>query len=330
MIVVLGMHRSGTSAVTRALGALGAELGPNLTPAGADNPRGFFEDADIHALNLALLRTLGHDWDTVTPVLPEDLARPGLEPFRRHARALLARRLGPRPFAFKDPRVCRLLPFWKQVFARMDLEPQYVLVSRHPQAVAGSLARRDGFLAEKSYLLWLGHMFAALRHTTGAARAAVSFEALLDAPADEMTRLAEALGLEASAGAVRVIEPELCHARREPEVEMLPASVAAVHALLEAAAGGRCDLEGAVAKSQLRATGAWMANAYHALRALDAGAPARAYAAVCALEASQDACAALGSRRRVPQAVRAAAHACRLHVRAVRARRQLALQGARQ
>lgn len=317
------MHRSGTSAVTRALGALGASLGDDLMPAGADNPRGFYEDAGIHALNLALLRTLGHDWDTVTPVLPEDLSRPGLEPFRRHAAALLRARIkaaAPRPFAFKDPRLCRLLPFWKQVFSREDWEPFYVIVNRHPAAVAASLAHRNGFAGAKSELLWLEHMFAALRQTTAAERVVVSFEALLAAPGLELRRLAAAARLSGELDAARqVLERGLRHHRENGA--SLPAATAALYRLLEAAASDQIGLESSLAKSQLRETGAWLANAYHALRTLDAGAPASAYAAVSAVGGSDDACAVLAAR--LPSPWRRAAWAWRRHRRALRARRQI-------
>jgi hypothetical protein len=51
IIVVLGMHRSGTSALTRGLSTLGVGLGDTLHPAGSDNPTGFWEDRDIIAFN---------------------------------------------------------------------------------------------------------------------------------------------------------------------------------------------------------------------------------------------------------------------------------------
>ncbi len=49
LIVVLGMHRSGTSVLTRAMETLGANLGSRLMPAAAgNNDKGFFEDIDVN------------------------------------------------------------------------------------------------------------------------------------------------------------------------------------------------------------------------------------------------------------------------------------------
>jgi hypothetical protein len=60
LVVVLGMHRSGTSAITRALEVLGVNVGTNLLPpVDGDNAKGFFEDVEINSLNVEILRALG-------------------------------------------------------------------------------------------------------------------------------------------------------------------------------------------------------------------------------------------------------------------------------
>src|SRR6185312_12242151 len=61
-ILVLGMHRSGTSAVTRVLNLLGADLGSRLVAPAADNPAGFWEHADAVKINDDLLQALGRTW----------------------------------------------------------------------------------------------------------------------------------------------------------------------------------------------------------------------------------------------------------------------------
>jgi hypothetical protein len=55
LIVVLGMHRSGTSTVTKSLELMGVGLGANLHPAGFDNPKGFWEDRERIEINDKLL-----------------------------------------------------------------------------------------------------------------------------------------------------------------------------------------------------------------------------------------------------------------------------------
>jgi hypothetical protein len=76
IIVVLGMHRSGTSAITRGLMVLGVELGDHLMPpAPNDNDKGFFEDIDVNAINVELYRSLENhpNWHTLAPVPRSEL-----------------------------------------------------------------------------------------------------------------------------------------------------------------------------------------------------------------------------------------------------------------
>ena len=69
LVVVLGMHRSGTSAITRGLQVIGVDLGANLMPpANHINEKGFFEDCDIVNINISLLNHLCLDWHHVTPL----------------------------------------------------------------------------------------------------------------------------------------------------------------------------------------------------------------------------------------------------------------------
>ena len=64
-LFVLGMHRSGTSALTGLLHRLGVVLGEHLLPASEDNPRGYWENADIVAVHERLMASLGWTWDDI-------------------------------------------------------------------------------------------------------------------------------------------------------------------------------------------------------------------------------------------------------------------------
>ena len=114
-ILILGMHRSGTSAITRSLKALGIVLGNNLmAEAERNNPKGFWEDVDINNLNIDLLNALGYDWHTITPISKIERTSPTAESFKLRAVTLLREKLkNTTMFGLKDPRICRLLPFWK-------------------------------------------------------------------------------------------------------------------------------------------------------------------------------------------------------------------------
>ena len=159
-VVVLGMHRSGTSAVAGCLHRLGVDFGPRLMPATEDNARGYFEHVDIVNLHDRLLLALGGGWDETRPFLPREwpAVDPLTDPYRTELFRLLQRDLSAAPlWGLKDPRLCRLLPWWEPVWAATDTWPLFVIVRRPPSEVAASLARREGFSPAKSYLLWLLH-----------------------------------------------------------------------------------------------------------------------------------------------------------------------------
>ncbi len=196
IVVVLGMHRSGTSLLTRGLETLGVSLGDRLMPAAKDNPKGFWEDLDINALNVALLEALGHNWDTLTPVVPEDLRAPAVSEFKlRAAEVVRSKLVGTSCYGLKDPRVARLLCFWDDVFAHLKLHVTYVIACRNPLSVARSLAERNGFDREKSYYLWLEHMLASLLWSVRRDRIVVDYDLLIADPAGQLRRLAAGLGL---------------------------------------------------------------------------------------------------------------------------------------
>lgn len=161
MIVISGMHRSGTSLLARAVNLLGVDLGPEryLLPPTADNPVGYWEDNRIVQLDDQLLGFLDGWWHQ-PPTLDENWQYDWhLEPFRVWAAQLVADRLDAGvPTGFKDPRLSLLLPFWRTV---VDVDCTVVGV-RHPVEVCASLAARDGFSTEWSAYLWLRYTASAV------------------------------------------------------------------------------------------------------------------------------------------------------------------------
>ena len=180
-VVVLGMHRSGTSAVAGCLHRLGVDFGPRLMPATVDNARGFYEHIDIVNLHDRLLLALGGSWDETRPLPPGwslDEARTGS--YREELLRLLRRDLPAAPlWGIKDPRLCRLLPWWEPVWAATGTRPLFVIVRRRPGEVAASLARREGFSTAKSHLLWLLHVVEAEHSTRAGERVFIDFQDFL-------------------------------------------------------------------------------------------------------------------------------------------------------
>ncbi|MEZ5985952.1 MAG: sulfotransferase [Hyphomonas sp.] len=197
LIVVLGMHRSGTSVIIRSLQALGVELGDSLMQAVAgENSKGFWEDLEFNRLNERLLAKAGSAWHRLAIMDQEPFARASFAPERIEAAQLLTqkiRKVG--AFAFKDPRTAILLPFWQCVFADLGIRPDYVITVRNPLETAESLRKRNGFDRLKSLVLWLKHMHAATLCTDGANRLFVRYDDMLNEPDVQLRRIAAAFGL---------------------------------------------------------------------------------------------------------------------------------------
>lgn len=180
-IIILGMHRSGTSALTGVFGHLGVHPGRVLQPASRTaNPKGFWEPVNVVSLDDELLQHLDSSWDDARSLPDNWLTREDVQPFRdKLHRTLSSEYDGHRVWVVKDPRMCRLVPLWHQVLSQMNCDSVHVLCLRHPAAVAGSLRRRDGLMEPESCLLWLAYVLDAERHTRLHQRAMVSYEDLL-------------------------------------------------------------------------------------------------------------------------------------------------------
>ncbi len=174
VVVVLGMHRSGTSAVAGALSKLGASTPKNLMPADAYNTRGHFESislADFHDELLASAGSTWTDWRALNPGWPTS---PAAAPFKQRAYELYEFEFDGSPFpVLKDPRICRFAPFWLDVLREKQHTARIVMPIRSPLDVASSLKRRDGLPLTKGLLLWLRHCLDAEASTRQEARSIV-------------------------------------------------------------------------------------------------------------------------------------------------------------
>ncbi len=197
VLVVIGMHRSGTSASTGALQCVGVHLGNKLYSGHHDvNAKGYFEHSDIADTNEEVLLRLGSSWDDVLIKEDEWWKREELIPFAAKMRSYIRRDFSKSLlWAVKDPRVCRLLPWWLDIFAAEGISPYFLFVVRTPDDVYRSLNRRDGFSQEKSFMLWLLHYLEAESASRGFPRVFTSFDHFLDDPQGELRRAEKQLGL---------------------------------------------------------------------------------------------------------------------------------------
>ncbi|ACA90031.1 lipopolysaccharide biosynthesis protein-like protein [Burkholderia orbicola MC0-3] len=262
LIVVLGMHRSGTSVLTRAMETLGADLGSRLMPAAAgNNDKGFFEDIDVNQINIDVMHAAGFDWDTMAPIDSNAIDMHRLDELRVKAAAMIRAKCGGKTFALKDPRIARLSWFWQPVLAGLQIRVVYVIAIRNPISVARSLLERDQFAEEKSHILWLAHTLSALEMSFGSTRTLMSYDALLDAPQAELTRISSELGLqliesEAATFAREFIDGDLRHTRFAAEdlnlLHSAPRQVKALFAALDESVRSRLPADNTLLSSAAR------------------------------------------------------------------------------
>ena len=187
---VLGMHRSGTSAVARVLNLMGFYFGAEHegTRANEENPKGFWERQDVRRLNDTILRNAGWDWDRVSGFDAEGLLDD--EPAYRTAIADIVLDMDAhRPWFIKEPRLCLLFPLWRPLLET----PVCIHVHRSPMEVARSLKARHGTALDAGLALWEAYNIHALVASAGLPRMVVSYSALMRDPSREVQRLGAAL-----------------------------------------------------------------------------------------------------------------------------------------
>ena len=196
VLVVMGMHRSGTSVVSGCLNLLGINLGKALMPAHKTNKSGFFENQDIVLLHEILLRDLGCRWDMVGS-LPEDwLERKIVQDTREKISNLIEREFSDGElWAVKDPRLCRMIPLWMDIFKQKQIEPCFVFMVRHPFEVAASLEKRDGCDLLKGHLMWLVNNREALAACRGYKHVILTYDGLLADPVSCMENISRGLDI---------------------------------------------------------------------------------------------------------------------------------------
>jgi len=207
VVIVLGMHRSGTSILTRALAAIGVYLGDRLMPGSSDNPKGFFEDLDVMAINLDLLAELGCNWDSVLIPDWQTLSEDRQYYYLQKAAALVRERFGTvKLWGFKDPRVTRLISFWCKVLDMVGCQPVLVASNRHPLSVAASLAKRDQMPRGQALALWIIHQSIVLETLSQQGGLVVDYDLLLENPGLQLHRLSHFLAIPVSPGSQEEID----------------------------------------------------------------------------------------------------------------------------
>lgn len=246
-VVVLGTHRSGTSALARVVSLLGAALPEHLLGANPTNPAGHWEPLRVMELHERMLLEAGSRWDDWRRFDPAALEPQRLAHYKNEIRRLLVDEYGDAPLLMlKEPRICRFVPLYEEVFAELGIAPRFVLIHRNPLAVIDSLAARDGMTPGFAALLWLRHELDAERATRDRRRVYLSYEGFLDDWRGAIERVTERLGI----GWPRDIDD----AAEDVEAHLSP--------------GLRHHQQGDAEVAAAPELAAWVKEAYTALRAL--------------------------------------------------------------
>lgn len=195
-LMVLGMHRSGTSALAGTLALAGCDAPKTLMESNENNEKGYFESAAIWELHNRIMAAIGISWDDWFGVDDGWIDSPQGLALLDQAVAMLEQEFGAsRLFVFKDPRICRLNAFWARALARFGARPRYILTHRSPVEVAASLARRDGFHPHFGQLLWLRYTLDAEFATREQPRIFTSYARLMQRRSAMLGDLEQALDI---------------------------------------------------------------------------------------------------------------------------------------
>jgi hypothetical protein len=218
-VLILGMHRSGTSAIAGVSHLLGAAAPATLMQPAFDNPTGFWESEAIAGLNEAILHAAGTAWFDCLPFIATNLAARFQRDGPDERASVLAREFGDASlFVLKDPRFSLLYELWRPTFTALNVAVAPIVALRHPAEVVASLRRRDGMPADVASPLWLHYMLEAERQTRDRSRAVLSYDKLFHDWRGSMSRVtAEAdvgwpISLDSAAAAIgEFLRPQLRH-----------------------------------------------------------------------------------------------------------------------
>jgi hypothetical protein len=194
-IAITGMHRSGTSMITRALHDSGLHLigsgAEELIDAAEDNPEGFWENKAIVACNDELLEAAGGSWDNPPDLPPMAVDDPRAVHVAGAATAAITALSEHEHWGFKDPRTCLTAGYW------LDLIPdlRVIVCVRHPLEVALSLKRRNQNSYSLGLALWERYYATVLALVPPDRRIVTHYDTYFTDPAGEIERLCAFSGL---------------------------------------------------------------------------------------------------------------------------------------
>lgn len=186
-IIILGMHRSGTSVLARLLNMAGIYFGPEGISTGANiqNPKGFWERRDIRNFNDTLLFANQFDWYKISQFDISNLEEDSVKQYQKSLSQVLLSMDAYRPWFVKEPRLCLLFPLWQELLEM----PICLHIYRNPLEVAFSLKTRNAIPLLTGIALWEKYTVTAFNASRGFNRILVSYNDILSDPDQALDRL---------------------------------------------------------------------------------------------------------------------------------------------
>jgi hypothetical protein len=183
LVFVLGMHRSGTSALAGLLAQAGFSAPQDLMPATPANPKGYWESLAIYAANQNLLASINSHWSSSMPVASEWIYSDSAREWRSKLADALAVSFADADLPIiKDPRFCLLLAGLEPWFQSGLIDCAFLIPIRHPFEVANSLQESEKLGHVEALRLWSQSIFLSDLATQAYPRLYLGFDAIIDSP----------------------------------------------------------------------------------------------------------------------------------------------------
>ena len=235
IIVVTGMHRSGTSAIAGLLSKCGFSLGSeenllNRNRPKLDNQKGHFENINVVLINDMILKTAGGSWCNLPQQKEINVKGEALKNHIINFEYTFEGNI------VKDPRLCLTLDLWKKYCPRL----KYVVICfRHPLSVAQSLNKRDGIPLSVGLNLWHEYNIRLIDNIKHVPVVVVDYDSLMDHLKDDFSDILRVVQSpitrdEMEKNISGFFEKELNHNRvEEKETESLPEDIKELYAILK-------------------------------------------------------------------------------------------------
>ena len=190
-ILILGMHRSGTSLVSGCLRLSGIDFGSGVMQPDSNNQKGYWEQNDIVVVHDRLLESFDLSWHSVGNLPDNWLEHPSTAEAERQICEILQANFSQSGlWALKDPRLCRFLPLWNRIFEKLGITPAYIHVVRAPIETARSIHKRDPISMDHAKALWLRYNYDVLKHTSAYAnKITIALDAFSKAPVEAIQEI---------------------------------------------------------------------------------------------------------------------------------------------